>query len=105
VKDYIGNDISANYFRGIEAVGGKIHFDKTGLIFRSHAFNIQSGETRIEYSQITKITRRNTLGIVPNGISIFTKDNFEHKFVINNRNSVIEFLQSRLLYTNLEMHK
>lgn len=96
MRDYIGNSILANYFKGIEAVGGKINFDETGLTFQSHALNIQTGETRIEYSQITKIAKRNTLGIVPNGISIFTKDNFEHKFVINNRNSVIEFLKSRI---------
>lgn len=96
MKDYIGNSILANYFRGIEAVGGKIEFDETGFIFRSHAFNFQTGEIRIEYKQIEKIARRNTLGIVPNGVSVFTKDHFEHKFVINNRNAVIEFLQSRV---------
>lgn len=66
------------------------------MIFTSHALNIQTGNTRIEYSQIVRLAKRNTLGIVPNGLSIFTKDNFEHKFVINNRQSVIEFLQSRL---------
>lgn len=97
MKDYIGNNIFANYFRGIEAVGGKIYFDEMGLTFKPHALNIQKGETRIEYSQIVKVTKRNTLGIVPNGISIFTNDNFEHKFVIYHRNSVIEFLQSRLV--------
>lgn len=96
MKNYIGNSIFANYFRGLEAVGGKIYFDDTGLTFKSHPLNIQTGETRIEYAQIATITKRNTLGIVPNGISIFTKDNFEHKFVIYNRKSVITFLQNRL---------
>lgn len=97
MKNYIGDSIAANYFRGIEAVGGHIKFDETGLIFKSHSLNIQTGNTRIDYSQIVRIAKRNTLKIVPNGISVFTKDNFEHKFVINNRKSVIEFLQSKLL--------
>lgn len=96
MKNYIGNSILANYFKGIEAVGGKIYFDDTGLTFKSHALNFQTGETRIEYVQIIKVVKRNTLGIIPNGMSIFTKDNYEHKFVIYHRNSVIEFLQSRL---------
>ena len=96
MKDYINHCIAANYFRGIEAVGGKIFFDETGLNFKSHVFNIQTGEMYINYSDIQEIRKRNTLGIVPNGISIITKDGFDHKFVINQRNNVIEFLQSRL---------
>ena len=96
MKNYIGQEIAANYFRGSEAVGGKIYFDEKGLEFQSHALNIQRGNTRIEYADITNLSKRNTLGIVPNGISVFTKDGFEHKFVINNRSSVLEFLQSRI---------
>lgn len=95
MKDYIGQVIAANYFRGIEAVGGKIYFDNNGLNFQSHAMNIQRGSTRIEYSDIAYLKKRNTLGIAPNGISILTKDGFEHKFIINDRNSVLEFLHSK----------
>ncbi|MFI3165700.1 MAG: hypothetical protein R3Y45_05410 [Bacillota bacterium] len=96
MKNYIGTSIKANLFRGIEAVGGKITFDDMGLTFKSHSCNVQTGETRIEYSQISTINKRNTLGVVPNGISIITKDNLEYNFVINSRKKVIEFLMSRL---------
>lgn len=95
MKNYIGQAIAANYFRGIEAVGGKICFDENGLEFQSHAMNIQRGNTRIEYSDIAYLNNRNTLGIVPNGISILAKDGFEYKFIIDNRNSVLEFLHSK----------
>lgn len=95
-KNYIGINIPANYFRGMEAVGGHLHFYENHMIFKSHALNIQTGEQIIEYSQMVKIAKRNTLGIVPNGISVFTKDGFEHKFVIYNRDSVIEFLNSKI---------
>lgn len=97
MKNYIGKKIAANYFRGLEAVGGNIRFDEEGLTFHSHALNIQRGETRIEYADIMDLGKRNSLGIIPNRISIFTKDGFEHRFVINNRNDVLEFLQSRLI--------
>ncbi len=93
--EYSGKSILANYFRGMEAVGGKIYFDDKGFTFKSHAVNIQTGDTRIEYIQIDYIKKRNTLGIVPNGISIFTKDGLEHKFVINSRKQVIEYIQSK----------
>lgn len=96
MKNYVGSSIAANYFRGIEAVGGKIYFDETGFVFNSHSFNIQTGETRIDYSQITSVGTRNTLGIVPNGMVVITKDKKEHKFVIYNRKCVIEFLNSRI---------
>ncbi len=95
-EDYVNGRIGANYMRGIEAVGGWINFDEKGLTFRSHPINIQTGETRIEYADIREIKKRRTLGIVPNGISIYTNDNFEHKFVIYKREQVIEFLKSKM---------
>ena len=79
MKDYCNKVIFANYFRGIEAVGGKLYFDGNGLTFKSHKLNIQRGETRIEYNEIQEVSKINTLGIVPNGISILSKDGFSHK--------------------------
>lgn len=48
MKDFTGQSIPANYFRGIEAVGGKIYFYEDRLVFKSHLFNIQRGETEIK---------------------------------------------------------
>ena len=50
--DYSGKNIPANYFKGIEAEGGKIYFDDEGLTFKSHSINMQTVETRILYSNI-----------------------------------------------------
>ena len=36
MKEYLNSSIPANYFRGIEAVGGRLYFDETGMTFRSH---------------------------------------------------------------------
>lgn len=95
MKDYCGSSISANYFKGFEAVGGKLHFDKQGFTFKPHRVNIQKNEARIEYTNIRSVSKRNTLGIVPNGISVLTKDDLEHKFVIGHRNDVICFLENQ----------
>ncbi len=97
MKDYVGKKISANCFVGLEAVGGKIHFDDSGLTFKAHSLNIQKDEIRIEYADILSVDKCNTLNIAPNGIIIFTKDDFEYRFVINNRKSVIEYLNSMLI--------
>ena len=91
---YIGKNIFANYFRGVEAVGGKLYFDAAGMTFKSHMFNVQTGETRIEYSRIRRVQKVNTMGLVPNGMAVFTDDGREHRFVINNRGKVIAFLES-----------
>lgn len=93
MKDYSGTSILANYYRGIEAVGGKLYFDETGMTFKSHAINIQTGETRIEYRDMHKAAKR---GIIPTGMSVFTKDGFEHKFVVYHRKDVIAFLESKM---------
>ena len=96
MKKYLNSSIPANYFRGIEAVGGRLYFGETGMTFRSHNWNIQTGETRIEYRDIQSFSKRNTLRLVPNGLPVFTKDGFEHKFVIFHRKAVMRFLESRI---------
>lgn len=92
MKNYCGETIAANYFRGKESVGGKLSFDETGMTFKSHAFNIQRGETRIEYAEIDRAATR---GIIPTNISVFTKDGFEHKFVVYHRKEVVAYLESK----------
>lgn len=96
MKNYCGKKIFANCIRGFEAVGGRIHFDEAGMTFHSHSFNIQKGDTRIAYREIIRLKKRNTLGIVPNGISIITRDGTEHKFVIYHRTKVIAYLTSKM---------
>ena len=39
--------VAANLFRGKEAVGGHLHFEDQQMVFKSHAFNIQTGTTII----------------------------------------------------------
>ena len=96
INNYVGKSIGANYIVKMESLGGKIHFEENGLTFKSHALNIQKREIIISYNNIKSISNRNTLGIVPNGILVVTNDGEEHKFVINNRNKVIEFLNSKV---------
>lgn len=89
-------DVLANLFRGIEAVGGKLMITDRRLIFKSHTFNIQTGTTEILIEEITEVKKRNTLKIVPNGISVITKNGVEYNFVLWNRRKIFDFLNKSM---------
>lgn len=95
MRNLIGSSIPANYLRGAESVGGKLLFDETGMTFSSHNFNVRTGETRIAYIDVSLVRGRNTLGVVPNGISVFTQDGFEHRFVVGGRDEVMAFITAQ----------
>ncbi len=96
MRDFVGEQISANYWRGKESVGGKLSFDETGMTFTSHAFNFQTGSSRIEYRDIVGLEPHRTLGIVNNGLTVRAHDGTEHRLVINRRRHVIDFLMTRI---------
>lgn len=90
-------DVAANLFRGVESVGGRLKISERSMVFHSHAINIQRGGTEIPIDQITSISKRNTLGIVPNGILVETRDGQEYKFVVWNRQKIIDFINKRVV--------
>jgi hypothetical protein len=71
----------ANHFINGEAAGGKLYLTKEKLIFKSHRLNLQNHELTIELKSVKKVERCRTLGLVPNGLKIFTEDETE-RFVV-----------------------
>ena len=88
----------ANLFRGIGAVGGKLFLTKEGLVFNSHKFNIQRGQTKISYSAIEKIEPFNYTKIIrfENGLKVHTKEGKTYKFVVNEREIWIKNIEEQL---------
>tara|TARA_B100000378_G_scaffold247383_1_gene219442 strand:- start:158 stop:730 length:573 start_codon:yes stop_codon:yes gene_type:complete len=88
----------ANLFRGIEAVGGKLFLTKEGLVFNSHKFNIQRGETKIPYISIKEFTTcySSKLLKVNNGLKVHTKEGKTYKFVVNEREIWIKNIEEQL---------
>ncbi|MDR3219881.1 MAG: hypothetical protein LBU22_13070 [Dysgonamonadaceae bacterium] len=76
---------AANHFVNREGVGGQLYLLSNKIQFQSHNFNIQPHGLVIEIKQIKKVAFYNILGIIPTGISIYTKDGKQEKFVVNNR--------------------
>ncbi|MBA3683449.1 MAG: hypothetical protein H0W73_20130 [Bacteroidetes bacterium] len=75
----------ANHFINGEAVGGKLYLLKDKLQFQSHGFNIQNHGQIIDHEQIKEVSFYNTLGIIPNGLTIITRSGQTEKFVVNGR--------------------
>ena len=72
----------ANHFQGVEGVGGKLYLTNKRLIFKSHNFNIQNHEFSIRLSEVDKVKRYHTFGVVNNGLLITTIHNSIEKFVV-----------------------
>jgi hypothetical protein len=87
-------DVAANLFRGVEAVGGRLQITTHKLFFLPHAVNIQNSPQEIDLKDITEVGPRNTLGLVPNGMYIRTKDGTEYKFVVWGRGNLIKIIQA-----------
>jgi hypothetical protein len=84
----------ANLFRNkYIAVGGKVFLTEERLIFNSHKYNFQNGETSISRVNVAELIERKTMGLVDNGLRLITKDNMEFDFVLNNRVELIERLK------------
>jgi hypothetical protein len=90
--EYIGTSVAANCIKNMEGIGGALWFDETGVTFKPHTINIQRKTVRIEYADIASVDKRKSGGFIPNGISIVMKDGEEHKFVVNKRSGIIDFL-------------
>lgn len=74
---------SANHFKGIEPVGGKLYLTDKRLIFKSHKLNIQNHELTINLSDITEVQKNKTLRLINNGLVIKTTQRMTEKFVVD----------------------
>ena len=74
---------SANHFEGMEGVGGKLYLTSNRLVFQSHKLKIQNHQLSINLTEIYKVDRYKTLGVVNKGIIITTKQNMTEKFVVD----------------------
>ncbi len=86
----------ANLFRGIEGVGGRITLTNFRVWFEPHALNIQSHPEEIPLNIITGVGKRNTMGIIPNGMYIRTNTGKEFKFVTWNSENLISAINEQV---------
>jgi hypothetical protein len=87
-------DVAANLFRGAEAVGGRMQVTTHRILFKAHAINIQKEPAEIDLKEVVEVGKRNTLGLVPNGLYVRTKDGTEYRFVVWGRGNLIKIIQA-----------
>ncbi len=87
--------------RGKEAVGGKVRINGEIIHFDSHGANIQTGETEINIDDITGFKRFKSAGVVNNGLNIIAAGE-DHRFVLSDREDVIELVKDIHAYRNRE---
>ncbi len=78
----IKREVPATLFKGMEGVGGKLFLTNKKLIFKSHALNIQKGQTDIAFKTICRVEKREARKIRYPGICIQTRDGKEYKLVV-----------------------
>jgi hypothetical protein len=81
---------SANLWRGTEAVGGRLTLSRSGLEFRAHAYSRQPEPLEIPIDEIVEVRKTRTMGIIPNGLAVFTKLGLEVRFVVGDRDRFID---------------
>ena len=84
----------SNHFKGAESVGGQLCLTNLRLFFKSHSLNVQTHAESYYLSDIVRVAPRNTLGIIPNGMSVFLKDGREEKFVIFGRDDWMKLISN-----------
>jgi hypothetical protein len=89
-------DVVANLFRGIESVNGRMKITNRRVLFEPSALTLQKNPAEIPLSDIAEVGKRNTMGLIPNGMSIRTRAGVQYKFVVWGRDRLIGIIQSRL---------
>ena len=89
-------DVGANLFRGIEPVGGRLKITSRRVLFEPHVLNIQKNPAEIFLSDIAEVSKRNTLGLVPNGLLIRTRGGVEYKFIVWGREKLISLIEAKI---------
>ncbi len=84
----------ANYFRGFEAVGGKLTLYKDRLHFVSHGIAINPEPHTIHLNEITGLEKKSAWGLIPNGIIVVNKSGKRDRFVVHKRDMWLEKIET-----------
>lgn len=96
MRDLTGTYVNANCRKDGNTYVGSLWFFSDSIEYKAKAVNSTISLGKIPYSNINEIEAANTLGIIPNGIIVKLKNSNELRFIVNNRNTVIEFLKSKM---------
>ena len=83
----------ANYYKGVECVGGTLYLTDKRLVFKSHNLNIQNHEKSILLSELRAVKRFKMHGFINNGLLVEVNSGIAEKFVVEKPNEWPEFIE------------
>jgi len=91
---------AANLQKVIESVGGRLCLTNRRLIFEAHRFNVQTGTTEVELSDIqsSRPCWALLLGLVPvwpNALVVLTKQGSKYRFTVWGRHAWIAEIEAQ----------
>lgn len=84
----------ANQQRGWENRGGFLNLTSQRLVFFSHGLNMQNADVVLLLTNIARIERARTLGIIPNAFQIVMVDGLRYRFTVFSPQAWIEAIQA-----------
>ncbi|NTU42653.1 MAG: hypothetical protein HGA78_06295 [Nitrospirales bacterium] len=88
-------DVSADLFRGVQAVTGRLKITSRRVLFEPRSSTLLTIPTEILFNDITDVTKQNTKWIIPNMLLIRTKTGIEYPFIVKNREKLLYILRTR----------
>lgn len=95
-NEQLQHEGAANLFKGVESVGGKLVLTNRRLIFKSHRFNFQTGETAFSWEEIDDVTPRKTAKWLQNGLRIVLKTGDHVDLVVYERDVWLDHIKTSL---------
>lgn len=93
-RDYVEDKVFATCIEDLLVKEGEIVFGGSSMIFYSPSIYPKE-KVEINYSSITWIEKKKSLGFISNRMIIYTKEQGEYIFVSKERDKIIEFLISK----------
>lgn len=87
---------SANLFRGIEGVGGRLIVTNQRLLFEAHKLNLQRAPLEIPLDQISDVAETKVIGLIPNGVTVTCRSGEQHQFVSWNRAKIVAAIKQSM---------
>lgn len=99
MKDYNNTSVNANQISGLTTITGQLCFLKEGYYFKAQGVNSVINNPLIAYKDIAEVKGRNTLGFIPNGISVYLRNGIKYDYAVLHRNDIKAYMESKIKAT------
>ncbi len=83
---------NANLLKKFKAIGGKLIFTDSRLIFETDSLDLETGLISINNNKIKDVKSVNTLGIIPNGIELELESGEKFRFAVWKRKELLKLI-------------